>query len=141
MRALGSANAAADDSCAKLPRMAAAPTAMTTATKHASMNIRIVSLLFLSRLPHFRTPGFVWRTMSLAEIRYSGREGKGLHFHVDEDSPERAHGSVKVSRSGVFQIDKKAPDPGGEMVFEELTIGVGRARNISADQACHDLAE
>ena len=79
--------------------------------------------------------------MSLPEIRYSSREGKGLRFNFDKNSSQRAHADVKVGRSRAFQIDKKAPDPGSEMVFEELTIGAGRTRNITADEARHDLTE
>ena len=118
--------------------MAAAPTAMATATKHATTNACMVFLLFPSYLAPSNN---IWQTMSLPQIRYSSREGKGLRFNVNENSPQRAHASVKISRSGAFQIDKKAPDPGAEMAFEEPTIGAGRTRNLAADKTCHDLAE
>jgi hypothetical protein len=76
---------------------------------------------------------------NLPESTHSRRER--LRLKVDENPPQRAYASVQISRPGVFQIDEKAPDPGGEMVFEKLAIGVGWSRNISSDKTCHDLAE
>src|SRR5258705_6337007 len=121
--------------------MAAAPIATAAAAKHATMNARMGFLLF--SLVTTRLPGadLFWRTELPPEIRYSDREGKGLRFNFDENSPQRAHARVKVSRFGVFQIDKEAPDPAREMVFKELAIGASRARNIPANQTCHDLTE
>jgi hypothetical protein len=75
----------------------------------------------------------------LAESTHSGRER--LRFKVDENPPQRAYASVEISRPGVFQIDKKAPDPRGEMAFEKLAIGAGWSRNIASRKTCHDLTE
>jgi hypothetical protein len=73
------------------------------------------------------------------ESTNSGR--KGLRFKVDENPSQRAYASVEISRPGVFQIDKKAPNPGDEMAFEKLAIGAGWSRNISSGKTCHDLTE
>src|SRR5712664_1134528 len=100
-------------------------------TKHATMNARIVFLLFLTTIqPIFRT-----------QRSYSRREGEGLRFNVHERSPQRAHASVEVSRFDVLQIDKEAPYPARQMLFKELAIGAGRHREIATDQTCHDFRE
>jgi hypothetical protein len=41
----------------------------------------------------------------------------------------------------LLQINEKAPDPGSEMFFKELTICAGRTGNISADKSGHDFAK
>src|SRR5258708_24268348 len=117
--------------------MAAAPIAIATTTRHAVMNACMVFSCFLGTPP---PPSDVRPVMFASEIRYSSREGKGLRFNVDENSSQRAHASVKISRSRAFQIDKKAPHPGREIVSEELAIGAGLI-NISSDKTGHDLAE
>src|ERR1700730_14678956 len=82
-----------------------------------------------------------WRIKGLPEIGYSSREGKGLRFDIHESSPQQAHAGVKIRRFSLLQIDKKAPDPGSELFFEDLTIATGRTENTAANQPRHDLAK
>src|SRR5258706_13672633 len=116
--------------------MAAAPTAIAAATRHETTNTRIGFLTFL----------VISSTVAKCELaadraRPYSDVGKGPGFNVYERSSERAHGHVKVSRFSLFEIDKKTPDPGREVLLEKGTICAGLSGNAAADETRHDFTK
>src|SRR6202022_4751372 len=93
---------------------------------------------FLLCFAHFKS-GFAWNERH-PESGLS-RKGKGCGLDVHESPSQRADAGVKISRSGVLKIDKKASDPRSEMLIEEVALGAGWTGDIAADKARHAFAK
>src|ERR1700758_2000989 len=112
--------------------MIAPPRAMTATTKHEAMNTRIVFFLFCN-IQH----GFQNGRLPADRGRPYSDMGKRFGFNVYESSSERTHGHVKVSQFGLFEIKKKTPDPGREVLLEKVAICTGLSGNAAADETRH----
>jgi hypothetical protein len=78
--------------------------------------------------------------MSVARHR-SRRQRESLGLYLDEHTPQRSYSPVEIGRLGALQIGEEAPDPGREMLLEQLTVGAGGSREAAAREPRHDLAQ
>jgi hypothetical protein len=67
------------------------------------------------------------------------REGCGLD--LDEHPAEGRHRAIEIGRLGAFEVGEKSPDPGRQMLLEQLPVGTCRCRQLAVGEAGHDLAQ
>jgi hypothetical protein len=115
--------------------MTAAPTAIATAVKQATVKARIFFLLILKSLAQLQVASLSFGSKTLC----SAQARKGLRFEIHKGSPEQANSCVKIGCFSVFEVEKKAPDPWRKVLLKELTLGVGWCRNAAIGEACHDF--
>src|SRR5712671_6866772 len=78
--------------------------------------------------------GFRWRAVSR-------RQRKRFRFYFYEHPAERSYSAIKIGGLGPLQIGKETPDPGRQMLLENLLVGALWRRQAATENARHDLAQ